>query len=109
MRLVLLLTIAVAGCAGAPPLDNTKNGAALVFARTERASLMLGSFASVDGHALKAVPTTISIQPGIRTVGYRCAIILDGPPPPTVTMSFAPGKSYVFHCTGERSATVEER
>lgn len=51
----------------------------------------------------------LSIKPGKRAVGYTCSIILDGPPPPVVTMRFEPRQHCIFQCTGEFHAIVESQ
>ena len=110
MRCYLLIAIvALAGCAGAPPLDNSESRATLEFTKPESGQNSTWYFASVDGHDLKRASTSIGIQPGRRTVGYYCSIVLDAPPPTTIQMNFEPHSQYIFHCTDQYHATVTAR
>ena len=108
--LMMSAVCVLSGCAGAPPLDNSVDAVILEFITTDASAGTLvkrGDFVSVDGLGLKNVTHTLSIKPGKRSVGYMCAIILDGPPPPVVTMRFEPQQHYAFQCTGEFKATVK--
>ena len=114
MRTLLIVSVVcvLSSCAGAPPLDNSGNAATLEFIATDATAGTLvkrGNFVSVDGLGLKSITPALSIKPGKRSVGFMCAIILDGPPAPVVTMRFEPQQHYVFQCTGEFSATVKQR
>ena len=110
--LVTFAVCALSACAGVPPLDNSGNAATLEFTTSVvpvGAFLKRGNFVSVDGLRLKEITNTLSIKPGKHSVGYMCAIILDGPPPPVITMRFEPQQHYVFQCTGEFKVVVELR
>ena len=106
-RWIATLVVAViSACAGVPPLDTTGTGARLVFANVPGEKYQLQYFASLDGLRLKDSPKQLSVQTGNRTVGYQCTLYVDGPPPVTISMYFASGKTYVFHCISERQAWV---
>lgn len=110
MRFLLFLgVLALFGCVGVPPLDNSESRATLEFAKPEGQRHAYWYFASVDGHRLKSVPKTIGIQPGVRTIGYYCAVWLDGPPPTELSMDFNPGKIYIFHCMDNYHAQITEK
>ena len=109
---VALAVCVLSACAGAPPLDNSRNAATLEFIPSSvpvDTFLKCGNFVSVDNLRLKEITNSLSIKPGKHTVGYMCAIILDGPPPPSVTMRFEPHQHYAFQCTGQFKAAVELR
>ena len=110
MRLVFPIVIALTGCAGVPPtapLDSSQEHATLTLVSNDPKTELPGSLTSLDGHYLKDFPSTISIKPGERRVGYMCQAILDGPEV-TLTAHFEPRKVYILRCAGAR-ATVEEQ
>jgi len=102
MRLVVLLALTAAGCAGIPPtapLDSSEEHATLTLVSNDPSTDLPGCFDSLDGHYLQKSPSTIFIKPGRRTVGYSCQAILDGPET-TLTADFEPRKSYLIRCDG---------
>jgi hypothetical protein len=112
IRTLLMVSVVcvLSGCVGAPPLDYSANAATLEFVTTDASAdtiVKRGDFVSVDGLTLKNITHMLSIKPGKRSVGYMCAIILDGPPPPVVTMRFEPQQHYTFQCTGQFKAIVK--
>ena len=110
MRLALLLTLAITGCAGAPPtvpLDSSEQGAKLTVVSNDPKTDLPGSLTSLDGHRFNRFLSTISIKPGERTVGYMCQAILDGAET-KLTANFKAGKAYLLRCAGPH-ATVEEQ
>ena len=109
MRLVIVATAVLTACAGSPPIDNSENAAILEFAPPIDSKTRLRSFTSIDAYVLNTAALKISIKPGKRTIGYFCAIYLDGPPPPTITENFGAGKTYVFDCKDEVHAMVHEK
>ena len=105
MRSCLAAIILLAGCSAILPPDTVADHATLTF---ENHRLCCG-FECVDGQALRTGHTTLLVKPGERSIRYFCALILDGPPSPKITMNFRAGKTYVFKCTGGDAATIEER
>jgi hypothetical protein len=109
MRLAILVSLLLTACAGAPLLDNIDGGVMLEFAPSVDSATHLRAFASVDSFHLVTSPSRVSIKPGNRTIGYFCAVYMDGPPPPTITKGFKAGKRYVFHCKDDVLVEVEEK
>ena len=97
-----------AGCT-ATSMRAEQKPARLSFATVGTVKGFLGSFRTLDGKPIEGTPVTVEIPAGRHRIGYWCPdqLVMDGPP--TLSVSFQPGGTYVLHCDSNKQDHIEKR